>query len=454
MTKKTKILLGLILILGLGIRLYRLSIPDRPVFDENFFATFAADYAAGQPHFDVHPPLGKLIFSLPIFHLIKNPPQFVTQDESEKSSFYKQANLPFNDFPYERLRLISVFAGVGLILAIFWLVKNLSNSTAGLWAAFFVAIESLAIEAGRLITLDSLMLFFGFSALAIWFSRSRRKNLWAGLLWGLSLSVKLNAAIFLAPLIIQKIIIWKKGREENKIFNKRILIFFITGFIVLFFFWVILNNLLIPPSAWLKDYATFLPQTVKAGFNVKIAALPNLIGQVILFLGSAFVMINFSLNGYLDIGGTHPNASPWYGWLIGQKPILLFNAAAGDGFFLINPLLEFLVLASLVFFLIRFWKNRKKPATAITTGPIILAGSYILSFLPFILVQRPTFIYHYLPGMIFGLCLMAIVLENLLAKMTAPKRKTATIVIVAISLISFILTAPYIYGLPPILKII
>ncbi|CDW96703.1 hypothetical protein, partial [Sporisorium scitamineum] len=48
-------------ILAAALRFYRISFPDQVVFDEVHFGKFAAYYLRREFHFDVHPPLAKLI---------------------------------------------------------------------------------------------------------------------------------------------------------------------------------------------------------------------------------------------------------------------------------------------------------------------------------------------------------------------------------------------------------
>lgn len=471
MNTKSKIILIAIIILGMGIRLYNFQSPDRPVFDETFFSQFAADYSLNQPHFDIHPPLGKMIYSLPLFFTTKENRQvnFLEPTPSAQDGFYKSTKNFYGEFSYIPLRLVSVFFGGLLILSAFWLTKNLFNIKAGLWAAFLIAIESGFIETSRLIILDGPMIAFGLIALALFFkdadlrrfkADSRRyehkKDVLAGIFWGLAISVKLNAAIFLAPLIIAKFL--NKNREEKKIFNRRLLIFFGAGLLTLGFFWIILNNLWISPIEWIGHYKFFLPELINNNFMEKISLSAGWLQPIILFIGSGFLMVNFALNGYLSIGGTHAASSPWYAWLIGQKPI-----DWGHGVFLINYFIQFLILVSLIWLIIRLIKNPTQKQVLYGTSKIkwlemkpeiILAGGYILSFLPFILVHRPTFLYQYLPTYSFGLILVGITIEKTLAKLPPLKKKITTILLIGICFLSFILTAPYIYDWPPIIDLI
>ncbi len=63
--------LGIFLV-GLGMRLWRLDQFPAPVFDEVYFPKFAQNYLDGTPFFDVHPPLGKYFIALSIVAFGRN----------------------------------------------------------------------------------------------------------------------------------------------------------------------------------------------------------------------------------------------------------------------------------------------------------------------------------------------------------------------------------------------
>lgn len=57
-------LLGVVVIIALGVRLFRLSRPNSIVFDEVHFGKFASKYIKSSYFVDVHPPLAKLLITL------------------------------------------------------------------------------------------------------------------------------------------------------------------------------------------------------------------------------------------------------------------------------------------------------------------------------------------------------------------------------------------------------
>jgi hypothetical protein len=58
------IALAVVTALALAVRLHKISEPDAVVFDEMHHGRFALHYLRGQFFFDIHPPLGKLLFAL------------------------------------------------------------------------------------------------------------------------------------------------------------------------------------------------------------------------------------------------------------------------------------------------------------------------------------------------------------------------------------------------------
>ena len=58
------IALAVVTALALAVRLHKIPEPDAVVFDEMHHGRFALHYLRGQFFFDIHPPLGKLLFAL------------------------------------------------------------------------------------------------------------------------------------------------------------------------------------------------------------------------------------------------------------------------------------------------------------------------------------------------------------------------------------------------------
>lgn len=88
----------LIFLINFLIRLPNISFPNSPVFDEAHFSTYAAAYALHKPHLDIHPPLGKMLYAVPLFFLSQNTygnTAFIEYKipESKEESIYKEKEI-------------------------------------------------------------------------------------------------------------------------------------------------------------------------------------------------------------------------------------------------------------------------------------------------------------------------------------------------------------------------
>ncbi|KAK6461215.1 dolichyl-phosphate-mannose-protein mannosyltransferase [Scheffersomyces coipomensis] len=196
-TKYDRANLCLLLTLGSAIRLYKLWLPSRIVFDEIHLGTFLKFYFHGEFFLDVHPPLVKLIYywlSI-LFH-------WNGQMEFNRIGELYNQDID-HEFPYLPLRLFSSLCGVGTVL-LTYLILRYSNcrSIVALFGSGLVLIENSLVTHSRLILLDSPFIFslalviYGIkrSQLQSPLSKAWFKSLIViGMGLGLSLSIKLVA---------------------------------------------------------------------------------------------------------------------------------------------------------------------------------------------------------------------------------------------------------------------
>ena len=83
---------------------------------------------------------------------------------------------------------------------------------------------------------------------------------------------------------------------------------------------------------------------------------------------------------------------------------------------------------------------------------VVLLAGYFASLLPFALVLRSTFIYHYLPALLFAICLLAYRLGELeqFGRLATMSRRGWLVCgfIFLLALYGFLASLPYVYGLP------
>lgn len=434
--RKRYVVIAFIFLIGISalLHLRNLSSPSQPVFDEAYFSTFAAKNALHEPYLDIHPPLGKLLLSLPLLFYDAESigdADFVKIHRSATSSQlvtdYEPAD--YKNFPYVDLRLVSVFFGLVFLSAFFLFVRETAGDNVALLTIFFAVFENALLLQTRLILMDGIYLGLGFLGLYFFF-RKKTAPLIGGLLWGLALSVKLSALVIMGPLLI----LWAITNDaEKKNVGKNIFKFVFTGAITLILAWFLLNALLFPLVGNVTLFNNLFSTGAGLSFWTPIQIFAKEVGV--------------SVMGYMG-GGTNPMMSPWYFWpfMMGVIHYLPVRNIVLIGNSFVWYLSTLAVIAAMIKFVRAGIKRigvneRMKPA-------LLLLGGYILSLVPFFtIIRRATFLYHYFPALAFAIALAAfLIIKFIENKSTAIKIAVLTPVII-LTIVGFIISAPYTYGL-------
>jgi dolichyl-phosphate-mannose--protein O-mannosyl transferase len=452
MNKKITICaLALIILVSACVHFYRISYPASPVFDEAHFATYAADYTLHKAFFDIHPALGKLLYAGVLWisgaHPAQNQFLVDTYDPATKRINESMNGLPYGDFPYVLLRIFSALAGILLVIIFYLFLRTIGVGNIGaLLGTFFLALDNAFIVQTRLILLDGFLWVFALSALIFYFKKPQRPVI-AGILWGLSLAVKLSAVVFIAPILIYCIL----KREK-----KGLVSFIVAGLIVLTF--IIAIN---PLFSSVNDQLAVLNSTF--GFTIKLSA-QSAAGAVALLKNYTGIILVGALEGlgnYVGGGGLQGTiASPWYLWPIKQIPMPYFIGSPGitlfpnsiilDG----NPIVWYASTLAIIFGLVLCYRYTKDYLRGAEDKKpfLILLGGYVLTMLPFIfIVHRDTFLYHYLPSLLFAIGLLAWSVAHWLTlddfDTLTKKQAFLLIGICALVFVGFLSAAPGTYGL-------
>ena len=343
---------------------------DSTYFDEIYHARTAYENLLGlEPYENTHPPLGKYLISLGI------------------------ALWGMNPFGW---RFMGTLFGVLMLPVLYHLLKQLLGKTwpCALGTALF-ALDFMHFAQTRIATIDTYAVFFlllMFDAMAVFLRRDLLADSWkkllppllvCGVFTGLGIAAKWNVAYGaagLAVLYFGKLFLTgrdvKKAGGDFALFRKRAL---------LLCAWCCLFFLALP---FLVYFLAFLPLTT----------LPHNAGRV----WETFV--NYQVNMYnyhSQLVATHSYGSPWYEWLLDLRPICFYvNSSAGELgqysslFSFGNPLLWWAGLPALGAGLFLWFRERRFWAGAV-------AVAYASVLLPWLLVSRLTFIYHYFPAVPF-----------------------------------------------------
>ena len=450
---RTATILAAILVASAALHLYRIDVPSRTVFDEAHFVTYASNYVLGQAYFDIHPPLGKMIYAMGIVAAGGAPAEFVrvVPDPAPWKLGLVRERTDYGAFPYVPLRVMSAVFGVLLVFAVFLMMRRLgAGDAAALWAAFFTAAETALLIETRLILLDGMYLSLGLLALALYWSRGRWSGALGGVLWGCALAVKFIAVVFLAPILVWELCCAPDQRK------KRLAAFIGIGLVVLCG-WYLVDGALFPSHEQFAVWRSLRP------LENNVVEVQGVAGEVQV----ALIKSIYSVSGYIgDASGAadgenraprHTEESPWYAWPILRGMMVYERDANGEPFIVLagNPVpwlgALLAVLASIVLILVPKAKRTTEPLNEERVVFPLLAG-YVAGLLPFAtIVLRSTFLYHYFPSLIFGLCLLgagtAWGLQKIRVRSGRRAAWSAGVLVVLTVVMGFASAARFVYGL-------
>ncbi len=466
-------------ILSFTIHLAFLSHPAQVVFDEVHFGKFVSAYFTGQYYFDIHPPLGKLMMAA-FVKLTNVNPVFDFDHIGEQAA-------PQMFFV---LRFLPAFFGGLFVLAFAWLAYLISRSkTTALIAGFLILLDNAFLVQSRFILVDIFMLFFEILTFCFFFLYQRQGRFtlkWfiililTGISFGLTISVKwtglatlgIIGVVLLAKIFSKKLAEYLNGNnmarqpepvpgegrpaspklqrgERPPLARAGALARFkegIIGFLVIFFVGLLIYTIpfyihfqLLPLSG---PGDAFMSQK----WQLELKYGRENVYQPLNFW-QKFIELNKTMyTANAGITAEHPYGSRWYSWPLDRKPIYYWtdnqppSGRTANIYFAGNPVLWWLVLAFVALTLILI--VGKKSRRSVKPIFFILLLAYFANLLPFILVKRVSFLYHYLPSATFGILLAALYLAQIYQK------KKIFWAIFLFIIAGFIILAPYSYGLP------
>ncbi len=383
-------------------------VPQRPnflnsaYFDEIYHARTAWEHLHGvEPYEITHPPLGKLIIGLGITLFGMTP------------------------FGW---RFSGTFFGVLMLPVLYVFAKKLfGGRTAPAACTALLATDFMHFVQTRIATIDTYAVFFillMYLFMFLFVSEGRKRDLaLCGLFFGLGAASKWTCFYAGAGLAVIWLI-WvlkesRDGRLDSRGFVRNAL------FCVVFF-------VLLPCLIY---YLSYLPYGIAKGkANVLSADYLRIV------LDNQRYMFRY----HSQLVATHPYSSHWYQWLLDIRPILYYLDYLPDGRIVsfgafVNPVLCWGGLLSL-FVLGYLAIARRDRASA-----YILLG-YLAQLLPWVLVPRLTFAYHYFPCTVF----LALSLGRCFDLMVRNLRRGKLVVccFAALSLAVFVLFYPCLAGLP------
>ncbi len=398
------------------------SYPAETVFDEVHFGKFVSGYFTGEYYFDIHPPLGKLMIA-----------GMAKISDFEPGFSFKDIGQKFPDNSYKWLRFLPRLAGAILPIVIFLIALELGISQKfAFLAGLLIVFENALLAQSRFILLDSFLLLFGFLSI-LFFLKFRSSNsifyiLYSIFFAALAASVKWTGLGFLGLIGIVYLINWLRSRHKIKLALKGFTFLILIPLIIYFLIFTVHFLLLDKPGPG----TAFHP----ANFQQK-----NIVEKFIL-LNSELYASNARL------GASHPYTSHWYQWPFMNKPIFYWDgssyAKASEDtvakiYLLGNPLIWWLSTITVLYSILLILKNKLR---GLQFSHWSLVIGHLVNWLPFIFIGRVMFLYHYFTSLVFGILILAYILD----KADFKHKKIAFNAILAGSITLFLFFSPLTYG--------
>ncbi len=413
----------ILLFLSFGTRFLFLSHPPEVVFDEVHYGKAVNGYFRGEYFFTGHPPLGPQLIALGGF-LGKYQPKFAFENIGEK----------FTDRSYISLRIMPALFGSLIPLVLFFFLREIGFSQIlAFFASLFSIFENSLLVQSRFILIDTFWIFFGFLGLTLFFvSRRKNYNLFyltlSGISFGLGVATKWTALSF--PLFVGIVFAFDFLKEFFRKTTKEIFILFIKAFFGLGICFFV---------AYFIPFVIHFKLLPKSGPGDVFMSREFLTGQKNVF--EKFIELN-KVSYETNVKGmkaSHPYSSKFYTWPFLLRPIFYWVNEDQRIYFLGNPILWWSSSFAIffLFILVIFHSKIQKDKRAI----FILLG-YLTNMVPYLNVERVTFLYHYLPALIFAISSLVYLISWL------KDWKKVLFLILIFTILSFFYFAPLSYGFP------
>ena len=345
----------------------RLAVPNEYVFDEVYHAYTAGQYAAGNhdayvwnthaPREGVgymwnHPPAGILLMTAGI--------------------------MVWGDNPFGWRISSAIFGATGIVLAYILALAITRRRSVAVIAALLLLVDGLYFVQSRTGMLDIFGCVFMLGAFHAFHGyltsppeRARGYLLRLGLLLGLAIATKWNAVY---PALFMGLVVFGRGVRAHPLFIPAGLI-------------------LLPALVYLAAYGPFF----LTGHDF---------GQ--------FVELQHQILRYhTHLLATHAYQSRWWQWPLTLRPVWYYSdvtdAAVANIYANGNTVLYCMFVPAVVWLTSR-WSRRRDPAA------VVLVIGFFGQWLPWALVPRISFAYHFLPAVPFGCLALAVALVELFDK--------------------------------------
>ncbi len=377
------VILVLLVSIALALYLFRLETPPVHIYDEVYHAYTGVQYAEGKAYAFLenpiasregvgytwnHPPMGLMLISVGV--------------------------LLFGDDPFGWRFSSAVFGAAGTAVTYLLVLALTRSRVVAPVTSSLLLVDGLYFVQSRTAMLDIFGTVFMMGALAALYKYltsppdySRRPLLVTGTLMGLAIATKWNAVY--PSVFIGLVVLWRWYRLANM--NRR---------------WYLKPEM----RTGLREHRLSVP--------VGLVGLPiavYLLAYAPFFVSGhgvfQFLELQFNMLAYHStLTETHPYQSSWWSWPLALRPLRYYADFNPDTivntYALGNPLLFWTFLPTVAWVGWRWWWERN-PAL------VVLLIGFFGQWLPWALVPRSAFLYHFLPVVPFGCLAVAVLLVEL-----------------------------------------
>jgi len=428
-----------LVVLGFVTRFAFIWHPSEVVFDEVHFGKFVNAYITGDYFFDIHPPLGKLLIFISSyifgFHTVLD---------------FEVIGNQYSDNSYIALRLIPNLLGALLPLCIYFFVRSINGSKiAGFFAGLTIVFENALLVQSHFIFLDSILLFFGFSGISLffWYRNHSKKLIYlfaAGIFLALCVSIKWTGLSFVALVWFVSLIDLIRLFTAKASITKEVILRIISLFIVPYYIYILIfafHFSLLPKSGPGDEYMS--PAFIKTLEGSSVEQDDSI--KPLNFFGK-YTELNINMfTSNVSMTETHPYSSKSYTWPLMIRPIYYWYNEKSPGIYsriylLGNPFIWWIAFASMISAVI-FWKPDS------FDKKLILYVGWFIAFFPFFFIKRPLFLYHYFASLIFSIVIMSMFLFDV-SENFKKYRLYLMLFLMIFFIFGFIFFIPLTYGFP------
>lgn len=460
-----------IALLSLGLHFWRLGQFNTLVFDEVYYARFAGHYLLGQQLFGGHPPLSTYIIVLGIWIAQRTP----IGDGGIQNGL---TGLMLSPVDYRwidaltgsllPLLAIALACQLGIVAG----VSETRRQCYGLVAGLFFALDGFFLVESRYALINIYMVFLGLLGLwaVLWAMAGKRLWRWrlhsgfllAGIALGASVAVKWNGLGFMLGLYVllglsYMLHGWARWQTGHAGLGRSLVARFASiplGCGILY--WAI-----VPALTYYLAWIPYIRLNPERNF----------------WQWHAYTLDYHSRIGGPDI---HPYCSAWYTWPLMLRPIAYFFktahargepapvigpplpnsqwAIAYDVHAMGNPFSWWLGTAAIALVLVMVLVGLWQWFFSSSTQPLMLQSSsfgialflgvqWAANWLPWLLVSRCVFIYHYMSALAFALLAIAWFV-SLWLQSVIPSHRLIGMTIVWIVVVAFVFWVPLYLGIP------